>query len=273
MIENIPTRKIITVSRELPTEGNHPLLTLCDDYGIYYVKNSKFKNPAYEMINEFICHFMLKQWDINTPEIAFINSNKLNLNAAYEKNHNSKYYSERLAIGSKAVPTAIDATLFLSQKSKINFKKYHSQIDFHHIGLFDLWIENDDRGPELKNLMVYEENKLIKYLAIDHAFVLRTGAYKTLTEKTFASTKNNSILESDFKRTQNKFLIANPKLIESEREYFYLSISKCQKILPEIFNLIPDNWGLSQNDKDLISNFLFEDKRNHAIFEEYKRLF
>ena len=71
------------------------------------------------------------------------------------------------------------------------------------IGLFDMWIENEDRPPDLKNLMLFEKEDRFHFLAIDNTMAFRTGAYGTLAEPQFYATENNYCLQSAFLRYLN----------------------------------------------------------------------
>ena len=76
MNELIPHIRAISILQKLNTVGNEPLLLIGDDYNNYYVKNNQLLLPASGLINEVICHFLLKAWSINTADIAIVEIEK-----------------------------------------------------------------------------------------------------------------------------------------------------------------------------------------------------
>ena len=271
MIEPISYRRVITIRDKLPTVGSEPLLSICDDYQTYYVKNDRHNIPAISIINEVLCHYLLELWCINTPDICIINLEKETLKNDYGVRHKASFY-ERLAFGSKEQEGAFDASEFLQIKGKIDFKKYYCPEMFAHIGLFDMWLENEDRPPELKNLMLFENEELYHFLAIDNAMAFRTGAYKTLTDNTFWATENAYILQSLYFRQLKRFLKLDKEWCRKQHEYFYLCIMKCKRYFTDITQLLPSDWGLSEETKKDIYNYLFDEERNKAVFNEYIRM-
>ncbi len=123
MIVSGPHIKAISIVGQKPTVGSEPLHVIGDDYCGYYVKNHKQLTPAAFLINEVMGHFLLKAWQINTPDIAF------------------------------------DMAETFGIKNKLDFKKYYQPEMFARIGLFDMWTENEDQPPDLKNIMLFEKEE------------------------------------------------------------------------------------------------------------------
>ncbi len=271
MIEPIPYRRVISIRDKLNTVGSEPLRLICDDYETYYVKNDRQNSPAVSIINEVLCHYFLRLWNINTPDICIINLEAETIRANYGSKHNPVYY-QRPAFGSKEQEGAFDATEFLQINGKVDFKKYYRPEMFAHIGLFDLWVENEDRPPDLKNLMLFEEEERYHFLAIDNAMAFRTGAYQTLTDNTFWATENAYMLQSMYFRQLRRFLKLDKKWWEKEKENFYLCITKCKRYFADIAQLLPLEWGFSDDIKTIVSNYLFDEERNKSVFNEYIRM-
>ncbi|HLG38317.1 MAG TPA: HipA family kinase, partial [Chitinophagaceae bacterium] len=207
MIESIPYIRAISIRRKLNTVGSEPLHLIGDDYNAYYVKNNQRLFPASVLINEVVCHFLLKAWGINTPDIALIEIEKETLNQNYGTRHRKLYY-ERLAFGSKEVEAAFDLTELATIKGKVDFKKFYRPEMFARIGLFDMWVENEDRPPDLKNIMLFEVDERYHFLAIDNAMAFRTGAYETLTDNEFYPSESNYCLQSAFFKRFRRYLRA-----------------------------------------------------------------
>lgn len=268
MLQSPPYKKVISVNKKLPTDGNEPLLVIADDYNTYYVKNSGTTTPAYHMINEVICHFLLNAWNIPTPEIAYMHIEKISLKEDWGIRHKKKYY-DRFAFGSKQIPSTFDANFFLSIDGKVDFRKLSNPLCFPRIGLFDLWVENDDRPPQdLKNLILQPNEDSYTFFAIDHAFAFRTGAYETLNDTRYYSNQGYSILEALIFRQLIEH-VKDGDWRKRERENFYLCIEKSKAIFPYISQLLPLNWGFTKENETLVYNFLFDEKRNNSLFEDY----
>jgi hypothetical protein len=269
LISPIPNRRVISITEKKSTVGSEPLYVICDDYEPYFVKNSQALSPAWVMINEVICHYFLKEWDIITPSIALITLEAETIKANYGPKHKPIYY-EKLAFGSKELDGAFDMSEFQSVRGKVDFKKYDNPIRFAHLGLFDMWVDNEDRTPNLKNMMMFERDEKYHFLAIDQAMAFRSGAYDSLKNTEFYPTVDNNILESTFFKELNRFLATDKELFSKERENFYLCIEKCRNILPEIVKAMPENWGFTSELETIMAGFLFNNERNEAIFSEYQ---
>ena len=271
MSESIAHRRVVSIQEKINTAGSEPLRLICDDYETYYVKNHQLGNPASTIINEVLCHFLLKQWDINTPEIALINLEPASIRKDYGYKHKPIYYN-RLAFGSKELEASFDISKIIDIKGKVDYRKYHSAEMFAHIGLFDMWVDNEDRGPELKNLMIYETDGRYNFLAIDHAAAFRTGAYETLTFNEFYPTEDNFLLQSGFFKGLKSILNNDNQWIRNEEEKYYLYITRCKQEFSKIALLIPPEWGFTKKYETLVSDFLINQDRNKQVFNEYLRL-
>jgi hypothetical protein len=272
MIITIPHIKAISIVGQKPTVGSEPLHVIGDDYCSYYVKNHKQQIPAAYLINEVMGHFLLKAWHINTPDIAFVTMPKETITKDYGSLHKKNYYN-RLAFGSKEVDGAFDMTEAYTIKGKVDFKKYYQPEIFARIGLFDMWTENEDRATDLKNIMLFEKEERYHFLAIDNAMLFRTGAYNTLTHSDFTGIENNYCLQSGFFRIFKRFLKGlNKDWAKTEEKNFYLCIENSKQHFEACANILPAEWGFNKELENLLTGFLFNDKRNRQVFNEYIRL-
>lgn len=271
MIEPLPYRRVVSIQRKINTTGSEPLHVICDDYASYYIKNDRENSPASSIINEVLSHYFLRLWDINTPQICLTKLEEETIRQDYGARHKPFYYS-RPAFGSKEHDGAFDFTEFLQIKGRVDFRKYYKTEMFAHIGLFDLWIENEDRPPDLKNLMLYEEEERYHFLAIDHTMAFRTGAYSSLKDKSFWATEGQFMLQSLFFKQLRRILKLDKGWCRKEQEYFYLCIEKCKRHFNEIVQLIPPEWGFFDETITVLYEYLFDEKRNKSVFNEYVRM-
>ena len=186
--------------------------------------------------------------------------------------HRKSYY-ERPAFGSKEIEGAFDLTELAIVKRKVDFKRFYRPEIFARIGLFDMWVENEDRPPDLKNIMLAEKDERYHFYAIDNAMAFRTGAYETLTDKRFYSTEGNYCLQSTFFKRFRRFLkAADKEWPKTEADNFYFCVANSKRYLSECINLIPADWGFTHEIQNVLEKFLFNDERNHSVFNEYIRL-
>ena len=171
--------KTISLLDEIPTEGHSPLLVIANDFNAYYVKNNKGQHPAYFLINEIICHYLLKAWGINTPEIAAVNIDKSIIHKELSNFH-KLYFYDNICFGSKRINDAQEMNELSRINSKTDYNKLIEPLDFIKIALFDIWVENTDRKPTNPNILFGLKNDKIDAVAIDHAFALDALAYKDL---------------------------------------------------------------------------------------------
>jgi hypothetical protein len=216
--------------------------------------------------------FSVKSLAINTPDIALVQVEKEVLNQGYGTRHKRLYY-ERLAFGSKEIEGAFDLTELTTIKGKVDFKKFYRPEMFARIGLFDMWVENEDRPPDLKNIMLYELEERYHFLAIDNAMAFRTGAYEALTDNKFYPTENNYCLQSAFFKRFRRYLRASEKeWAKKEEENFYFCVNNSKKYLSQCISLIPSDWGFTKPIQKILAEFLFNESRNQSVFSEYIRL-
>ena len=269
---SVPYITGISIIGQKPTVGSEPLHVIGDDYNGYYVKNHRQQIPAAYLINEVIGHFLLRAWQLNTPDIAFVNMPKATMNKEYGSLHKRVYYN-RLAFGSKEVSGAFDMTEAFSIKGKLDFKRFCQPEMFARIGLFDMWTENEDRAADLKNIMLMEKEQQYHFLAIDNTMLFRTGAYDTLTLDDFNGIENNYCLQSTFFVIFKRFLKAlNKKWTVTEENNFYLCIENSKQYLEACFKILPEEWGFNPTLEKLLTGFLFNNDRNKQVFTEYLRL-
>jgi hypothetical protein len=273
MISTLPHIKAISVLDKKPTVGSEPLLVLGNDYQAYFVKNHRQLPTAATMINEVLGNLLLNAWQLPTPEIALIEMPEATLQGDWGERHKKSYY-RRPAFGSKQVAGAFDLTPIANISGKVDYRKLMHPEEFARIGLFDMWVENDDRPPDLKNIMLHESDLRYRFLAIDQAMIFRTGAYDTLSNKKFWPTEGNYCIQSNYFHSLKRFYkFSNPNWAKIEQENFYLCINRCRSQFKDFRSLIPPDWGYTSEIEALIFDFLFDNDRNKEILNEYIRLF
>lgn len=259
-----------SLKEELKTTGNSPIKVIGSDYNMYVAKNSKNKNPATDIINEVLAHYFLTLWQIPTPDIALININPEHLLTEYSAaNHRPHYYNKQV-FGSKWVSNSVDGSIFFEINKKKDYDKFHNPEIIFEIGLFDIWVENDDRKPTNNNLLFQPINGKQHIIPIDHSFIFSSLNYDNLNPDTFCPIDNENIFVSNLGNSLKRFKKKNKNWQATDREKFYICIENCKENYTNIVQNVPVNWGFTESNQLKLYDFLFNDNRNKQVFEEYE---
>lgn len=267
MIEPISVINAMSVDREIYTDGHSPLLTIGEDYNKYVVKNSGGRIPAFYIINEFLANGLLKCWNIPTPECVNFAIDP-SLLSGFSKKHLPRFYNYS-SFGSKVIKEKLDLNEFTVANNKTVYKKLNNPLDILRIGLFDLWVSNDDRKPTNQNLILSIEEGKYTITAIDHAFIFESLSYQDLNPKYFSPLSNDHILLSELAKIVQRYTNIDESFVKSEKEYFYFCLDESQKNFEKIINNIPNDLGLNNSLTNLLSQFLFNKGRNEKVFAEH----
>ena len=158
---------------EISTDGHSPMKFICSDSNIYYCKyrvNHKLEELDC-LIYEVVCHNLLKLLNIPTPDIALI---ELLEGTFSEKNlaRNRSFAKPGvLCFGSKEIKNSNLITGFELINDVDSLNLIYNPYDLVKIAIFDLWINNIDRGRnENYNLLSSGHKGQLKIWAFDHAF-------------------------------------------------------------------------------------------------------
>lgn len=238
---------------------------------MYVAKNDKGKNPPISLINECLAAYLLNCFNIKSPECKIVEISKelITFKQDLTSNHKSYYY-DTLCFGSKFIKNTIDINDFLLTNKKKVFKKLVNPIDVFHITLFDTWVENDDRKPTNYNLIFEPNDKMFTVIPIDNAFIFSTQSYEHLNPNYGAAVSvNDHLLVSELGFLVKKFTTIDKGFVNSERDYFYLCLERCEQNLDAFIKEIRVYYSLDDNSVGSIKRFLFNEDRNNKVFEEY----
>lgn len=269
-IFEIPRLKVISCGDEIRTTGNSPIKVITENYEMYLAKNSKSLNPANDIINELVAHCFLKLWKLKTPNIAILDFPKDLLLPEYSKSHHDPVFYEKPIFGSKWEKDAFDSNKFFNLKTKYDIRDFNNPLDVFKIGLFDIWIENDDRKPSNQNILFQEdENQKFNIIPIDHCYIFSTMNYQDLLPENFCPIFNENLLVTDLAKSLKKTKHKNRNWDTEDKDYFYLCISNCEKYFDEIIRYIPVEWNFTEVDTKSLKNLLFDQERNKKVLADY----
>lgn len=259
----------ITYLRDFPTDGHKPILVLADDNNKYVIKPVKNINFDYSIYNEILCHFLLRKWKLNTPDIALvkvqkeISTNSINASSYKKSAYNNFFF------GSYFYENSIELTAYLSFNKKIDYKKLINPEKLIDLGLFDIWVENDDRKPSNYNIILSPENDRFELLAIDNALTFSSLDYQKLNPNYISNSVNDNVLYSEIGKKIIKNIKPNAKWVSHKKDLFYLWIENCNKDFDEIINNITPFYSIDKIDLEKLKAFLFNEQRNNLVFQDF----
>ena len=258
-----------SLKEEILTDGNSPIKVIGNDYNMYVVKNSKNKKPSTDIINEVLAHYFLTIWEIPNPQIALIKIDPKHLLPEYSNCHKPHYYKEEV-FGSKWVNGAVDSSIFFEINSKKEYDKFNNPEILFSIGLFDIWVENDDRKQTNHNLLLQMVNGKQNIIPIDHSFIFSTLNYENLDPTQFSPIENENIFVSTLGSSLKRYKKKNKKWQPINREKFYIYIENCKIEFYNIVENIPESWCFTKENQSKLYNFLFDDNRNKEVYDEFE---
>ena len=264
----VPQLNVIQVLREIPTEGNTPLEVIAEDGKVYYAKSGKGQNPPISILNEYICTFLLRIWEIHTPAIA-----TLELDPGIIDFHlsvrNRKSHYRTPCFGSALVPEAVEVTR-LSDLGGTNLKLLANPLELIWIALFDNWVGNEDRKPSNLNLLQVEDRDSgkIRIFAIDHGQAFLFMRYADLPEEVpHALSMGDSILDSNSGK-EIAYRIGKRKWKEII-EGFPRKVQTCEKMFSNLSSFLPESLSLDIIEEKALRRFLFDSERNEKVLQEF----
>ena len=269
MVQEIKHITATSLKEEITTEGNSPIKVIGSDYNMYVAKNSKNKLPATDMINEVLAHYFLRLWQIPTPEIALITIDPAHLLPEYSIHHRPHYYNHEV-FGSQWINNAVDSSLLFEINNKKEYCKFNHPEILFDIGLFDIWVENDDRKPSNHNLLIQSINGKQHIIPIDHSFIFSSMNYNNLDPSQFCPIDNENIFVSSLGSSLKQFKKKKKEWRTIDIEKFYICTQLCKENYVSIIGNIPLSWGFTEDHQQKLYDFLFNEIRNKQVYEEFE---
>ena len=255
---------------EIATDGHSPLVVKHSNKS-WIVKSSLGQRTQYYLANEVICSFLLQIWGFYIAPVSFvIIENHLLQN--YKLKYNKAIYYKNTCVGIELLENATEINGLLDKSIDEIPIDFDDPLSLLKLGLFDIWVENDDRKPSNANLLIFENAaKTLTLLPIDHAFTFNSEAHRNLNPEWISSTYNQSILNTRLAQTIAK---KQRNFIENDvKMFFFEQIKHCEAHFDDIISSIPAEWQLNQQDFAQLKAFLFNETRNNNIISEFQSRF
>ncbi|RZK27576.1 MAG: hypothetical protein EOO61_23240 [Hymenobacter sp.] len=259
--------------RDIIETAHRPLLVLAENGEIYYLKYARYQ--LYELKCEWLCHYLLKLWNIPTPDTALLTVPPEIFPTFPAAAHSAIRYLQRPAFGSKLIAGAIDSSDFIQHGSPAELASLTNLDDLLWISLFDAWVSNDDRRASHHNLVVAPDLLIgkgkFKCWAIDHAFTFNSQPFEQLDyNETCFSYNINLSQAAAAQATLNQWQERRPLWWESElKDGHYLRIENCRQQFAHICGLLPEPYQLSEAEQTHLFYFLFCRKRISSLWDEF----
>ena len=256
--------------QEEQTDGHNPMKFECSDGNIYYckylvgIKRAEIDYLAYEII----ANRLLVALNIPTPDIALVqvNSNSVSVK---DLKKNKKAYPNAVCFGSKLVKSSslVNATQFFNKRKEI--KRYYNYKDLIKIATFDLFFDNTDRGRKdninlLEAIEVANGKRKLKYVAIDHAFIVGGNQGLRFFKPTDPLISNGKLIENEYFISQIKFI---PKKIRLQilEEFITLYKKVYNNAVQEAFTMFHPTWQIYQNLNDKVYDYASSNERLNKV--------
>jgi len=137
------------------------------------------------------------------------------------------------------------------------------------LGLFDIWVENDDRKPSNTNVLFDTSSGKINIIAIDNAYTFTTQNYNQLLSSVVCQSYNDNLLHTKLVKEITKYAKKQQGFSEYIKDYFYFCISKSKENYYEIVENVPFELGLTEELADALFAFLFSETRNQKVLIDF----
>ena len=217
-----------------------PVDVHCNDFENYICKYRDVDN----LLKEYLASCFLQRWQVPTPEIAFVWVKPEHIPERFGRVAKPQFFNKE-CFGSRYYDQTVEVnqTFIALGNDAAEVRKIQNRLDLLRIGLFDLWLANEDRKQGNYNLLLIPNEPGRFYLnAIDHSACFNNegiGQYNLnlLTEQ-------ETVLRSDVCR----LLYARSTIIKREIDTvlrrFRPDVKRCRDSLPEILRFAPPLWAI-----------------------------
>lgn len=260
------------VIKKFHTNGSRPILIQADDFE-YYICKYPFHPQDFKLINEYLANRFAQIWEIDVPELAFINVKRKHVPESMLGDRLTYSNIEIPIVGFKKVDDITEyADTFAEGLSKSDLRKYNKG-KYLQLALFDIWLSNDDRNINNTNILTKSGDEEVYPVAIDHEKIFNTG---NLARPIYSLSYEDSLLYSNLYHRLLKNSESTINLIEDVCANLQSNVEKCQYSLKHILADVPAQWNVDLAELEKrISNNIFSTawiKEVEATFREFTSL-
>jgi len=246
---------------------NRPIEAICrseSGLDVYFVKYNRTASEIDGLIAEIVCHFLAKRLHLETPEIAYV---VIGDHPIPEKFQYADHLTQgKIAFGSKKVRNAENE---LTQLEFIFSKHEFNRIEFPEhllrVGLFDLWIGNNDRTAQNYNLFLTRGKKQ-NLVVFDHF-----ESFNKITEHPLEDivseidVYSTGFLSTNYAYEMLGWVSKNNLYEEVEKFFSVINGLDIRELLRSISQTYPESWDSNNATTDYILRFLTSVERLKEI--------
>jgi hypothetical protein len=223
---------------------SRPILIMCEDKYDYVCKYHTSTGHATRLFCEYLAASFLKLWGLNIPPFAFVKVNHEHIPIEWNLN---KYIFDTTCIGLRYDRAYKDITKVNDETLNGQHRLYPTRLDLIKIGLFDIWVANEDRNHNNYNLLIDIENDRC-FVPIDHEAIFNTMDFNN---QIYHINEFESLICTTLviKMFNNQYF--NKSVCNALKKYFYLCTEICHSNIDIILNETPADWRI---DRDAMSS-------------------
>jgi len=246
---------------------NRPIEAICrseSGLDVYFVKYNRTASEIDGLIAEIVCHFLAKRLHLETPEIAYV---VIGDHPIPEKFQYADHLTQgKIAFGSKKVRNAEnELTLLEFIFSKHEFNRIDFPEHLLRVGLFDLWIGNNDRTAQNYNLFLTRGKKQ-NLVVFDHF-----ESFNKITEHPLEDivseidVYSTGFLSTNYAYEMLGWVSKNNLYEEVEKFFSVINGLDIRELLRSISQTYPESWDSNNATTDYILRFLTSVERLKEI--------
>lgn len=252
---------------DLLRTGDDPIKVLAEDENAYLVKHNIRGSKQKELAREWISYRLFKHFGISIPQAELLMFNPQKFQE--ELSSLTGIFKEHVVFGSRWLDAKDIKDDLYEGKSKSS-EDLKNPEELGKILVMDLWLKNSDRQPLNLNLIVSNR----KLFAIDHAAMFDQVSFHNLADPVNKAyfvrpgEIGDLIVSSNFFRYYfNRY----GKEIKNAGQQLCREIEGTGKsFFRSELNTMPESWGITEDEKDAIVNYLNVRKMKlGSLFKEH----
>jgi hypothetical protein len=248
------------------TNGSRPVKVLCSDMNYYVCKYFNGVGFAGSLFNEYIAASFLKLWDLQVPDFAVVEVDSQHL----VQTDLPKHFFNMPCFGSFYHGNFPEVDKFMIDNKYLRKNNKTALYSFLKIGIFDIWMCNEDRSFNNFNLL-YNTSENV-FVPIDHVCCFNGN---NLDKEHYPISDNESILDSPF---LSRFFSRNLQQLKSDIRLEILNdfkscVKLCNVQLDNILNSAPLEWNTKPDYLRQRLRFLFSENWIKQCENQFNRIF
>lgn len=254
----IPRLESISVIEQRYRTGEEPVSVMCSDGHSYICKYMRSSSAAYKLVCELVGSIMAKSWQLETPDLAFVN-----IRHGHWSGYPVQHILSAPSLGSRRLECVIDVT-----PSTFSYVKTGTAIlkQLLKIALFDFWIANEDRNSNNANLLYDVARE--RLVSIDYGCILNTSTFDfPMSQLTITDTILGSDLFHHLVRKEKRGTVidASTDLLSS----YNMTLRQCHSQIRYILEELPKEWNVAIPVVEGKLNQLFESGWETSVQENF----